>query len=125
MIILICGLPNAGKTTFSARFSKVVHFDECPMPRREVFEQIIAKAQGDICAEGVCNSSKSRLSFLHAVSHKQERKVCIWLDTPLEECIRREKAYRKRPISMVEAKDVEDDVGEARKFADKFSDTKD
>ena len=103
MITLICGLPNAGKTTYSARYKNVVHFDECPMPRHVIFEHIVAKAEGDICAEGICNSKKSRESFLRAIAHKKERKVCIWIDTPLEECIRREKAFRKRPITMVEA----------------------
>lgn len=102
MVTLICGLPNAGKTTYSKHFENVVHFDECPQPRHKIFEEIVAKAEGDVVAEGVCNSKRSRAMFLHAIRHKDERKVCIWIDTPLEECIRRENAYRKRPVSMVE-----------------------
>ena len=27
-MILICGIPNAGKTTYSQRYSDVIHFDE-------------------------------------------------------------------------------------------------
>ena len=102
MITLICGLPNAGKTTYSQRYDNVIHFDDCPLPRNEIFESKVAQSQGDVYAEGICNSKKSRGMFLKAIAHRTDKKVCIWIDTPLKVCLEREKAYRKRPLSMVE-----------------------
>ena len=71
------------------------------MPRRQIFEQIVSQAKGDIWAEGVCNSKMSRGMFLKAVAHKEEKKVCVWVNTPLEICLERERNYRKRPLEMV------------------------
>lgn len=101
MITLICGLPNAGKTTFSNRYENVVHFDECPMPRHEIFQKIVAEATGDVYAEGVCNSKSSRGMLLNSIKNKNEKKVCIWIDTPLEVCLKREESFRGRPLDMV------------------------
>ena len=55
-----------------------------------------------MCVEGVYNTIKERKTLLDSVKH-QDKKICIWLDTPLEECIEREKNYRKRPIGIVHA----------------------
>ena len=101
MITLICGLPNAGKTTFSNRFDNVIHRDECDGLNRIEFERKVAETEGDVYADAVCNSRQSRAGFLDSVRHRTDKKVCIWIDTPLEVCIERENAYRKRPTSMV------------------------
>ena len=101
MITLICGLPNAGKTTYSNQFENVIHLDDCPRPRRENFERLAAETDGDVYAEGVCNSRRNRRRFLNAISKRTDKKVCIWIDTPLEVCLEREAAFRKRSASMV------------------------
>lgn len=101
MITLICGLPNAGKTTYSSQFDNAIHFDDCKMPRQQIFEKMVAESTGDVYAEGVCNSKRSRGMFLKAISHRTDKKVCIWIDTPLEVCIERENNFRRRPIGMV------------------------
>lgn len=104
MLTLICGLPNAGKTTYSSKYDTVIHFDDIPRKGGQ-FENCNKRAsevKGDVCVEGVYNSARRRKQLLEACKH-QDRKVCIWIDTPLEECIRRECEYRKRPIGMVHA----------------------
>ena len=101
MLTLICGLPNAGKTTYSSKHSNVIHFDDY----HNSFDRcnkVASSIQGDVCVEGVYNSVRRRKELLDACRH-QDRKVCIWLDTPLEECIEREKNFRKRPLGIVHA----------------------
>ena len=102
MITLICGLPNAGKTTYSQRYDNVIHLDDCERPKRKHFEKLVAESVGDIVAEGVCNSVSNRRKFLKAIKHKPDKKVCILLDTPIAVCIERENNYRQRPASMIE-----------------------
>lgn len=106
MLTLICGLPNAGKTTYASRYENIIHFDD--IPHFGVSEQfancnkMASEVDGDVVVEGVYNSVKRRKQLLEACSH-QDRKVCIWLDTSLEECLEREKSYRKRPLGLVHA----------------------
>lgn len=39
------------------------------------------------------------MQLLEAVKDKPYKKTCIWIDTPLEECIQRED--RNRPIEII------------------------
>lgn len=100
---LICGIPNAGKTTFSAQYGSVIHFDR--IPHKNVNEQfkrcneLAAQSNGDVCVEGVYNRRKRRLELLEAVKDKQGKRICIWLDTPIEICLKREN--RGRPSFII------------------------
>lgn len=104
-MVIIIGLPNSGKTTFSERFKNVIHFDS--IPHRYAYEQyqkcneLAAQAEGDVCIEGLYNSKRSRMELLKAIADKPGKRICIWLDTPVEECCRREN--RHRPIGIVHA----------------------
>lgn len=103
MLTLICGIPNAGKTTLSTQYAHVIHLDD--LDGRTHYDQCNRFAslyQGDVCVEGVYNRVRQRRELLEACKH-QSPKVCIWLDTPLEECLEREKNYRKRPLAIVHA----------------------
>ena len=102
MITLICGIPNAGKTTYSQRYENVIHLDDVPRSGGQFHNcnRMASEAKGDVCVEGVYNSVRRRKELLEACKH-QDRKVCIWLDTPLEECLKREASYRKRPMGLV------------------------
>lgn len=87
-MILIIGRPNAGKTTYSAKFDKVIHLDDFPW-KNDRFHNCnlaVAEADEDTVTEGIYTTRKRREEWL-AVA--KGRKVCIWLDTPLEECIAR------------------------------------
>lgn len=101
-MIVVCGLPNAGKTTYSAKYSNIIHFDSIshrnPDEQFKKCSRLVADAKEDICVEGVYNSKKRRRELLDVC--KRQKKVCIWIDTPIEECIKREN--RDRPSSLVE-----------------------
>lgn len=84
VLTLICGLPNAGKTTYSKRFENVVHLDE---ERRtaNVCEKV--KGAGDVVVEGVFASRPQRERLIRAYGGRCR---CIFIDITLDECIRRE-----------------------------------
>lgn len=101
MLLLICGIPNAGKTTYSKRYDNVIHLDD--MVGSNKFGQcnrIASAADGDAVVEGVYITKHRRKELLEACADKSP-KICVWLDAPLEECIRRERNYRKRPAFVV------------------------
>lgn len=102
MLTLICGIPNAGKTTYSQRYDNVIHLDD--MPKASQFDrckQLASQTSGDVVVEGVYVTSKKRKELVKACADKSPR-VCIWLDTPLEECRERERKYRNRPMMLVD-----------------------
>lgn len=105
MVTLICGIPNAGKTQYSKGYEKVIHFDEVAHRRADgkfaKCNALAASAGGDVCVEGVYNSRKRRMEFLEAIKDRPEKKICIWIDTPVEVCLERECNYRNRPDSIV------------------------
>ena len=85
MIKLICGRSRAGKTTYSKRFADVIHLDLCgglvtcyPNALKKVSEK-----DGDVIIEGVYNTAERRMALLDAYKGGG-KKVCIWLDTPLD-----------------------------------------
>ena len=95
MMTLICGLPNAGKTTYSSQYGNVIHYDDVTAPRGKHPIQVLCdmvSAMDDVCVEGVFISSHERKKI--AQSYSGTRKVCVWLNTPLEECVRRENRNR-------------------------------
>lgn len=101
-LTLICGIPNAGKTTYALRYNNVIHLDDMPHKGGQ-FKNCDALARdtnGDVVVEGVYVTTKHRRGLLEACRDKSP-KICIWLDTPLEECLEREKKYRRRPFNIV------------------------
>ena len=83
MLTLICGHPNAGKTTYSERFENVLHFDE--YLGRYADGYAIAAGMDDVVVEGLFQKRKTRLELLDALADHSP-KVCIWVDTPTEVC---------------------------------------
>ena len=84
MLVAVCGPPNAGKTTSSLRFPNVVHMDGT---RLEDACVAVSGAEGDVCVEGVLPNAHVRRRLARAYAG---RRVCVWLDIPFEECVRRE-----------------------------------
>ncbi len=85
MLILICGLPRAGKTTYSERFEKVIHLDDyiyLPMPLRYERCNKNAETERDIVIEGIYHTAKVRADLIRLYRGRGLR--CIWLDTSLE-----------------------------------------
>lgn len=79
MLTLICGMPRAGKTTYSQRFDNVIHIDFTGYPKAKM---LVGGTTDDIVVEGVCEHPQMREKFINA--YKGQGKRCIWIDTPLE-----------------------------------------
>ena len=79
MLVLICGLPRAGKTTYSERFENVIHLDTC-----HAYRGVIHAMRGaeDVVVEGVYNYRHLREELIGAYEGNGSK--CIWLDTPDE-----------------------------------------
>jgi len=84
---LVMGIPNAGKTTYSQRFSNVIHADDY-IGNHDSYVELLATVD-DECIEGLYTTRKSRLLLLSECPNAK-RKVCIFIDTPKEVCMMRE-----------------------------------
>ena len=93
MFTMIIGLPNAGKTTYSSEYKNVIHIDE--VRSKEAIEMI--KQADDVCVEGVFPFSNRRKDFLKSYNGNG-KKICIWLNTAFEECVKRENRNRNKLI---------------------------
>lgn len=101
--MLIIGLPNAGKTTYSQRFKNVLHYDEIMILPKEERYELYRKAE---IIEGIFNTRKSREIVLSLWTDKK-RKTCIWIDTPVDVCREREDRCRPTAIVAIHAKRFE------------------
>lgn len=101
-MILICGLPNAGKTTYSKKYDDVIHLDTVKYKSvKDKFLRCIGVAKGkeNPVIEGTYTTKFRRKQLLRFFKH--EHNTCIFLDTPVDVCIERENNYRHRPISII------------------------
>lgn len=85
MLVLICGLPRAGKTTMSKAYNNVLHCDDfgcAPIPIR--YDICAKKVQtlSDIVVDGIYDKAEYRKKLID--SYKGDYTKCIWLDTPVE-----------------------------------------
>ena len=96
MLTLICGPPNAGKTTLSRGFTDVVHVDEVRRPH-DVLARVAAS--DSICVEGVFARASERERLLRAYGRPDAR--CIWLDVDERTSVARE--ARGRPAWALRA----------------------
>ena len=94
MLTLICGLPNAGKTTNSQRFPNTIHSDDCKS-MDEVLA-LVSENDGDVCVEGMFFNRLSRKRLLG--SYNGSGTKCILIDTPLDICLEREDRGRLLPM---------------------------
>ena len=85
-MILICGLPRAGKTTLSKKYDNVIHLDQIGL-----YSQIKKLATKDSVIDGVYDTKDLRMSLIDAV--KADRNICIWVNTDLETIKKRGNRY--------------------------------
>lgn len=107
MLTLICGVPNAGKTTYSQRYSNVIHLDDIRSRDKSVTKVIedMVSEQEDVCVEGTYLAARQRRGL--PAAYKGGRKVCIWLDTPLDVCIARENRGRRNGLHIMCAQAIQ------------------
>lgn len=97
-LYLVIGIPGAGKTTYSSRFDSVLHYDD--ISKYPIDERIKIQSQTEAeCIEGIYNTVSSRKRLLDCVN--RQHKVCIWIDAPVEECIRRDGVEINRPRELI------------------------
>lgn len=80
MLTLICGLPRAGKTTYSERYEDVIHLDKCGAYEGVIHH--IRNRNGDVTVDGVYQNRYLRECLIR--EYKGNGLRCIWLDTPQE-----------------------------------------
>jgi len=97
ILYLIIGLSNAGKTTYSSKFKNVIHRDDftCNLSHRALMSFCRSIClDDDLYIEGIYNTKRERKIFLNNI--KADKYICIWIDTPLEECFKRDMRGRSR-----------------------------
>lgn len=92
MITLICGLPNAGKTTYSKQFDNALHQDDIGAIKRIVN---IIEPMDDVIIEGYFGRRNERERVRKA--HNGYAK-CIYIDISADESIKREDRNRHPQI---------------------------
>lgn len=81
MIILICGVGRAGKTTYSEAFEDVIHFDLMGrMAERYRNINEIVSHKDNAIIEGIYNRKEYRIELLKAYKGKDRK--CVWINTP-------------------------------------------
>lgn len=92
-LILVCGLPNAGKTTYCEQYENVIHLDSIESTSFEdKFNKCIhqaAQAEGDVVIDGNFFSSRIRQNLLNAFKDRDYKKICVWVNTPFDICLER------------------------------------
>lgn len=92
MLTMICGLPNAGKTTYSSQFKDALHQDDIGLISRIV--STIEPMQ-DVVIEGYFGRKEER-NRVRQAHHGYSK--CIFLDISVEESIKRENRNRHPQI---------------------------
>lgn len=93
MLMLICGIPNAGKTTYSSRFDNALHLDEIGATDKVIGK--MRQIDGDVVVEGYFGNAESRRKVRSAYGGEAR---CVFIDISVDESIKREKRNRHEAI---------------------------
>lgn len=104
-LYVLCGVPGSGKTTLSKQLAETegltrFSYDEMRCFNLRDLMNPTAKALqngNSVIVDNVNNRIKGRETLLHFVKNIPCKKVLIFMDTPLEECQRRN-ASRQYPL---------------------------
>lgn len=111
-LFVFCGLPGSGKTTLSKQIAEQYHaerisFDERKCIRYSEMIPPILEALTDgknVVADSVFETVKNRKEILEAAKDIPCGKILIYMNTPLEECLRRNASRENRlPDFVVES----------------------
>lgn len=116
MLYVLSGLPGSGKTTQAIKLATelnaaVHHFDDIPGANgkdtsRQAYSEFWRRIREDlsggrtVVADGIHTTKVLRRNLLNAVADIDCKKVLIVMDTPLEECFRRN-AAREKAVSKL------------------------
>lgn len=78
VLTLVCGLPNAGKTT---GYPDALHADE--IGGYENVADAVSQLTGDVTVEGIFPRSEGR-ALIRSAYRGAAR--CIWMDVPIDTC---------------------------------------
>ena len=90
MLTMICGLPNAGKTSLSSKYGNVLHQDEIGTIDRII--SAINQMHGDVIIEGYFGRTDERQRIISSYKGKAK---CLFIDITVEESIKRENRNRR------------------------------
>lgn len=104
-LTLFCGAPGSGKTTLSKQMAEEygaerLSLDEMKLYRHRELVRPISHLLRDgksVIVDSVFTRVKWRKMILESVSNIPCRKVLVYMDTPMEECVRRN-AQRPNPL---------------------------
>ena len=97
MITVLCGIPASGKTTISKKIAEKQNtirfsFDEIGcLQHNELIPCVIEALQSgkNVVVDSVYTRASWRKDILEAIKNIDCQRILIYMDTPLEECIRR------------------------------------
>lgn len=101
-LIVLCGLPNAGKTTYSKNYDNVIHIDDI---RFTEYDQLMVElserinnafnANDTVVLDGICCSNSMRKRILSLFDDSIYKK-CIFIDISEEDMLKREDRNRHK-----------------------------
>ena len=89
MLTMICGLPNAGKTSLASKYDNVLHQDEIGTIDRII--SAINQMQGDVIIEGYFGRTDERQKIISSYKGKAK---CVFINITVDESISRENRNR-------------------------------
>lgn len=111
-LYLLCGAPGSGKTTLSKQLAEqnnavIISFDELQCVRYSELIPPLLKAlsnNSNIIIDSVFDQVVQRKEILNAIKNISCKKILIYMTTPLEECLNRNKNRKKQlPDFVVES----------------------
>lgn len=99
LLFIFCGLSGSGKTTFSKKIAEEQNairfsFDEMGLfQHKELIPHIVEAIQNDknVVVDALFTRLLQRKLILEATKDINCKRILIYMNTPLEECIRRNK----------------------------------
>ncbi len=112
-LIILCGIPGSGKSTISKKISKKYNAIRLSFDEMNCFKycQIIKpaleklKKGNNVIIDALFDRKKYRNELLISIKDIKCKKTLIFMNTPLEECIRRNEQREgdsKLPIFIIE-----------------------
>jgi tRNA uridine 5-carbamoylmethylation protein Kti12 len=113
MFIVFCGSPAGGKTTLSKKIAEYynierISFDERGfLQHKELVKPIwkILQQDQDVVVDALFTRISQRKLILEAIKDIDCKRILIYMDTPLEECLRRN-AQRPNPLPDFMIRDI-------------------